>query len=442
MSLKTIHTKLEHIKNTTSTNEKVQLLKKYMADKLFSFIIIYMYDLDMQYNVNKLYPFKQSSNTSLKELFFFLKHLSNTRGASNTDKEKLTQLASIDEETYSVVTKIINKDAKAGINAISINKAKPNFIKVLPYMRCSTEKKIAKINYTNQAIIQKKADGAFTNLFINKDITIQFITRNGSIVHQLEHLKVLIHDSLVTSVNLVNKVYHGELLVFKNGKILNRQTGNGIINQCIKGTASPEDAACVIINLWDCIPIHKFWKGSYQSSYQTRFYDTACFVHAIDSPTKVNMIATTRVNSYEEAQEFYSLVRASGGEGAIIKNIEGFWKNTSSGSDDSIKLKNIMDVELIIVSWKYGKEGTKYEHVAGSFQAETSCGKLHVSINVRTEKQRDWDWDSLIGRIAQLECEGVINSKSKEKHSLYLPRFIEIRNDKSEADSLKNLLER
>ena len=61
-----------------------------------------------------------------------------------------------------------------------------------------------------------------------------------------------------------------------------------------------------------------------------------------------------------------------------------------------------------------------------------------MSIKPRTPQiaQDIWaDTDKYYGKILTVKFNEVIHSESKDKASLYLPTFVEVRDDKSEADS-------
>ena len=242
--------------------------------------------------------------------------------------------------------------------------------------------------------------------------------------------------------NFLGMVYTGELLVRKNGKILPRKTGNGILNSCLHGTADPEDAKCVIFKCWDCLPLKSFYEGYHRAIYNTRIFETSQFVRAVNDPDFVDTVMTKRVNDYEEAHEFYGEMRKVGKEGAILKNLDLVWKDHTS--TDQVKMKNVSEAELEIVGWESGKEGTKYELCMGAIKCRSAEGSLEVSVGSGfSDEQREADWDMAIGEICTVEFESVIQDKrNKGKYSLFLPRFKEVREDRDTPDTIKDILKR
>ncbi|MHA1738939.1 MAG: ATP-dependent DNA ligase, partial [Candidatus Heimdallarchaeota archaeon] len=235
-------------------------------------------------------------------------------------------------------------------------------------------------------------------------------------------------------------VIHGELEVMKNGKILDRQTGNGILNSCLSNTADQKDADCVILKIWDAVPMQAYNAHSFDLAYTARYKRCRKIVKLVNHKA-ITCIRTKIVNSHNEAKEFYRFIREMGGEGAILKNFNMKWKfNTST---ESIKLKNVIDFELKLVDWKKGKKGTRFENCMGALICESECEKLQVSIGTGfSDKEREKNWGNEIGNILTISCESIIKDKSKELYSLYLPRFVELRLDRNTAQTLKDMQNR
>ena len=81
----------------------------------------------------------------------------------------------------------------------------------------------------------------------------------------------------------------------------------------------------------------------------------------------------------------------------------------------------------------------------GSLICATSDRLVEVSISGFSDELRQWitdNIDSLIGKIVTVLYNERISSKDKNRagvDSLFLPRFVEFRNDKSVANSSKEI---
>ncbi len=444
MSLSIVHEKIMILKKTTSTNTKVELLKDYLKDSDFRRVIKLMYDDTLHYKIKSLPRTKPIKNDlfhsgnkpSNQELFGFLEKLAVQKGTSNKDKIELSRLASMDSETFEVTKMIVNKDAKGGFSQKLINKAEQDFLYIIPYCRCSTEKsKMHTINFEEGVFIQEKVDGMFLNIIIDDKQNIILRSRNGNEILQLDH----IIDWLKENTNLKNTVLMGELVIVDKGKVWARKAGNGIFNSCINGTANESMTKMVKIRLWDIVSYSNFQKGMENTPYETRFNNLK---DLFSNKNKYFSIVPTKIIfSKKEAVNIYKEFRLKGKEGAIIKTKTAIWKNHTS--PEQVKLKNVQDAELRIVGWSYGEKGTKYEKMLGSLQAETDDGKVKVSVSGFTDDQRKLDWNKEIGKIITVEYESLITDKKrKDIYSLYLPRYSDIRYDRDKTDTLEDLLKR
>jgi DNA ligase-1 len=441
MSLKSVHENLLKIKDTSSTNDKILLLTEMLQNKEFRTVIELTYDAFKHYSINKLTFVKSQTEAfaekpSNQELFAFLEKLALQKGTSNSDKNELSRIASMDKETFDVVKRIVNKDAKMGAGIKLINKACPDLIFLMPYCRCSTaKKKMGNIDYGTWAIGQEKADGIFVNIIIDKDGSSLIRSRNGNIVHQMEHL----HEFFKTFPKKYwNTVYMGELLIRINGKILPRKTGNGILNSCLQNAAPHDKAEHAIVKLWDAVPQEDFWAGSSEIGYRHRLGRISKLVKTMSQPGIFGLVRTKMLYSLKEAQAFYKELRGESKEGAIIKNMYAKWKDHTS--PDMCKMKNVADIELRVIGWKYGKEDTRFKDCMGSVQCESEDGLVKVSISGFTDADRLENWDERVGKIVSIEYEGLISDKSRPGlYSLYLPRFDEMRPDRSYADTYEDL---
>jgi DNA ligase-1 len=461
-SLKDVCKKIETLKKTSSTLEKTELLKEYLEDNLFRKVIILSYTSTLSFHIQKFPEFNKVKvgfgKKGFEHAFEILLHLSKSKGADDQIKKKLFYASSIDQETYEVVQLICNKDLKCGIGEALINKARPGTVKVYSYMRCATSKHLDKIDFSNYATAEVKADGAFANCFITKQlgkaISVQFRTREGKRIQQLDHIEKGIiegkpklkfgHKTGVKHSCLgdyTNRVMHGELRVLtEHGTLMSRKQGNGYINKCIHGTCEPNIAKRIMYTVWDCVPLKDFWNGFCDKTRSDRFYDAATFVHVVNNENIVRFTKFKHVNSLEEALVWYREKRAEGEEGIIIKNIKGIWEHNDSGSQDCVKIKHSFECELRVVGFNYGKKGTKYEKYIGSLQCRSQCGKLEVDISGLTDEERKQPFSFWKNKIVSVDAESVSSSKVKDKFSLYSPSLVEQRFDKSKAHTYEEII--
>jgi ATP-dependent DNA ligase len=239
-----------------------------------------------------------------------------------------------------------------------------------------------------------------------------------------------LEDEFKTMAGNLDIVFDGELVVEKDGKILNRQTGNGILNKASKGTIGSEEASLVCATVWDAIPYEYFMEGSYERKYNERFSFLFTCVSKIKNG-KVKLVPNNTVNDAEEANELFAQYYASGEEGIILKNVEGIWENKRS--KHQIKYKGELECDLVVTGTEEGKG--KYQGKIGAFIAESSDGLVRVSVGsgLTDDIRNTLTNDEVIGKVIAVKYNARIKNKSGE-NSLFLPIFLELREDKTEAD--------
>ena len=71
---------------------------------------------------------------------------------------------------------------------------------------------------------------------------------------------------------------------------------------------------------------------------------------------------------------------------------------------------------------------------------QSADGKVNVNCGSGfTEADRRLDWSKNIGKVVTIETEGLIQDKRTKAYSLYLPVFVELRADKTEANTLEEI---
>jgi len=80
--------------------------------------------------------------------------------------------------------------------------------------------------------------------------------------------------------------------------------------------------------------------------------------------------------------------------------------------------------------------------MCGSIRCLSADKKLEVYVKPRTIADATYIWENQeanLGKILAVKYNEKIKSPDKELYSLYLPVFIEIRNDKDIADKLEDI---
>lgn len=428
----------------SSRNFKINFLYQHRDNELLKRVIFLALDPFTQFYIRKIpsyTPAEAYQADSLDSVLDSLNMLTTRQVTGNAAIDYLTKLlSSLTAEDAKVIERVIQKDLKCGVSESTVNKVWPGFIHEYPCMLASgyEQKLVDKIQYP--AIAQLKSDGMRFNAIVRGD-TVEFRTRNGKEIVISETGFV---DSFVHLRNFYGEdmVFDGELLCMDetNSQYMNRQGGNGILNKAVKGTISAEEAARIRGTVWDAIPLKDFKQEVYKEQYKDRFakLSNAVSDYKNNSPVSffVSLTPSQKVYSLEEAQELFQQYLAEGQEGIILKSADGIWENKRSKKQ--IKFKGELECDLRISAIE---EGTgKYTGLLGAIICESSDSGIQVRVGsgLTEEQRKSYFTSELIGKIVAVKYNARIKN-AKGEESLFLPIFLEVREDKTEADSSKDI---
>ena len=364
-----------------------------------------------------------------------LYYLSSREVTGNAAIAHLTYiLAGLPADDAKVIERIIDKSLDCGVQVSTANDVWPGLIKEYPCMLCSPfeQKLVDKIKFP--AYAQMKMDGMRFNAIVREG-KVEFRSRNGKEILLLGHLE----KEFAALAGDVDCVFDGELLVMLEGdhQFADRQTGNGILNKANKGTISDKEASLVHATVWDVIPYLYFTDGHCPVPYSKRFSSLGDLVNAQPSKDKrIWLVSSEIVETYEKAQEIFNEYLSLGYEGIILKDGSGEWEDKRA--KHQIKFKGELECDLKIVAVE---EGTgKYAGLLGAIVCESADGvvKVNVGSGFNDAHRKNLKEKDLVGKIVAVKYNARIKNKQGEE-SLFLPIFVEVRDDKDEADSSKDI---
>ena len=432
---------LNELEANNSRNFKIELLTKHKDNELLKKICELALSPMIQFYQRKIPEYDQTYKTTfgIQWALSELKILSDRTLTGNKAIDHLTYvLSSILPDDAKVIERIIQKDLKCGVNTSTINKVWKNLIPEFPCMLCSPfeQKLVDKIKFP--AIVQKKEDGMRFNAIV-KNGTVEFRSRSGKEISLLGSLE----EEFIELADHKDTVFDGELLVYdtvetdSTGKICDRQTGNGILNKAVKGTISKEEADRVFATLWDQIPYEDFVAGKCGQPYSYRFGRLKYLVYKLSKfkLMKIDLVETFEVDSLEQTQRIFQNYLDENQEGIILKDPNSLWENKRSKGQ--IKFKAELDCDLKVLSVISGTG--KYADAIGSLYCESADGVVKVYVGSGfNDEQRNAPPSDYYGKIISVKYNARITNV-KDGESLFLPIFLEIRNDKEFADDSRSI---
>lgn len=426
-----IHQILAELNENNSTNHKLEVLKKYKDDKLLKRVLELTYDkVRYTYGVSleQIEKFKPETVEIPINLEFAMASLVHELSTRERTGHAALQLAAnlignLGEEDAGVLKKIINRDLRINVGKTQINKVFKGLITKPVYMRCDVFGKKTAKNISFPALVQLKADGTYREFSVDNG-QVNARSRSGE-----EYEYPVIAKTLA---GFPDGVYVGELTV--NG-IHDRAQGNGLINS----DNPPHDD--IILETWDYITHEEYqqagWKDR-KNPCKTRYYDRfKKLLDIVKSSDNVKIIPFEWVPSLEIALSRCSHWMDQGYEGAILKDYDGVFKDGTS--KHQLKLKLEIDAEMRITGFTEGRPGTKREETFGAMTFENDEGTIKGQTSGFSDAQLE-DFNSrreeLIGKVITVQFNDLSKAKGHDYYALSHPRFIEIREDKDETDTL------
>lgn len=436
---------LNELSGTTKTTKKKEILLREKDNELLKKVIYATYSKDTVFNIKQIpepniidalsapkISLDDAIDRVVKEFC-----VNGIRGevASNILRELL---AGLDQDDKIVLTRIIKRDLRVGITAKTANEIWKGLIYLLPIMNATanSQKAIDKLVYPCYADL--KADGA-RSICIVKDNVVTIVTKNNKVYKQLDKI-----ESDIKSLGVNNVVIDGELVYTPNG-VSDRAQSNGIANKSTAGTITHDEADAMVYHIWDMIPYDEYFNGVSSEPLSTRRDKLLTVLDKSDSDRVVHIDFRLCTNFEEVLDEFYHYLNL-GLEGIVAKNLHAVWKDTRSS--DYVKFKDAKTGEFRILDLI---EGTgKLEGYLGAFIIGTDdgliqnkCGIGDKQLNSMTEEFRKYVWehkDEFINGIGEFKY-NYVNPKKNDNgyYTLFLPRFMRMRFDKDQTNTLKDL---
>lgn len=433
-----------HELRQVSGNAQIDLLAQKKNDVLRQ-VLEYTYDTTKKYKIDEnkfnrvcVSPQEKRDLTlqDWNKYTQYLDKLVQTKSAKDADIQVIKSfIYSFNQHEF--LTMVLLKDLRLGLNVKKIQKVWSDFCVTYPYMGCRpfNMKNLQNIQYP--AFAQTKMDGTFCNVIVDfENKKVEYISRQskpqpiqGSLDAQF--LNIQYDNSLGGKL-----VFTGEILVWDNekNKPLPRKLSNGIIRREDK---TQDELNRIHFVCWDFIPYDKFLEKQWDVPYCIRFQHlSGTFFDGIQE--RLHLVNSWIVLNVEEAMKKFDEEYAKGEEGVVIKSMQQIWQDGKPAGQ--VKIKAEKDCDLKMVAFYEGKGN--YSGMCGSIKCVTQDELLEVMVKPRTPEDAKEIWynqDKYINKILTVKYNEKIESDTKDKPSLYLPVFVEIRDDKIVADQFKDI---
>lgn len=473
-SEKEVHDFFNKINIENGSNYKIKVIEEFKNSDLLKLIFLMAYDrVNYLYgmSLNSLQPeeldgthdIKHSLEDSLNRINEVIVTRELTGNAAIEAVNNL--LKGSTKENARIIRNIIDRNLKLNTGTTSINKVHKNLIKKPVYMRCGVYSEKTAKHIKMPALVQLKADGTYREFTVTES-GVSARSRSGESYE---------YPSIFEKMkNFPEGVYFGELTVsgtpemlevLKSSKdsgsdkmkgiiaemqnhidsgcygILPREIGNGLINS----SDVPHDS--LVLELWDVVTLEDYKKAQEKDRknmpnvpYSERFERLIEILEKAEDG--IYPIDSHEVNTIQEALKITSGYMQAGLEGSVLKCKSGLFKDGTS--NQQLKLKLVIQADVRVTGFTEGTGKNAEYFGAITFENDEGTVKGQVGVSSMTEKLRNEihaNRDAFIGSIIEVEFNDITRSRNSETWSFSHPRFICIRDDKDETDTIERIQE-
>lgn len=421
---------IKQLGETSSTNDKLAILKRNKDNELFCKILKYTYDPQYKYGVSedvlkKLLEINKPVevfyiNKDFYKVFALLDKLATNNINDSFREEIRCILLSLSPNIRELFKKVLLKDLRVGISVKTINKAIKGLIYQFDVQQAYPIEKYP-LKSNTWILIEEKLNG-INSAYVNGDI----ISRQGKLIDGLDHIKEELEQ-----LSFKDFVFNGELI---------RQNTNGLSNgdnfrlttSIVK--AKDEDKSSIEMVIFDLLPREEFIQGESKLKTKERLQQLHQVKREIEekglkhlriAPIFYEGTDITQVDKWLDYAEEHDM------EGCmVIKNTSYKCKRHSG----ILKVKKFHTADCRIIGYE---EGTKaFASMLGAFIIDYKGYSVNVPGGKGVTRQELIDYwnnrDSYIGKILEVSYKEETTNKKDGGLSLQFPKFLRVRDDKTE----------
>ena len=428
---------LDELAATASTLEKEAIIRREKGNILLKQVFQAAYNPMVTYGIKTIPDYNPNIFGNHETLAWGISQLDALSNRAKTGNNAIVWtgnvLGMLSPGDAVVLERIIKRDLRCGTSDSIASRVWVGLVSTFDVML--SHKDISGIKFP--AYAQMKMDGLRCHLVFD-GVRATAWTRAGK---EIDLCGVL--DATANAYMKAGETWDGELIGYRDGKLMSRKESNGIANKGIKGTMTPEIANLLHFATWDIVDFTETFTNEDRFNQLTSRFISP--LNKLNDVNKFEIVDCEIVTSKVDAEKLFEKMLTLGHEGLILKNLSGVWVPKRTKDLGKMKAEEVGD--LRITGWYYGEKGREFEHALGGFYCATDDGLLAVNVgggySDAFRLQDESVFDSMVGGVMEVTYNAKIQDKKTLIWSLFLPRVNSktdwLRIDKDVANTLEEL---
>lgn len=419
--MNTIYNIIWQLNNTTSSNEKIDILKANKDNGLFKSLLLWCYDPSINFYISKVETDdfiigEKTIDSDWPLIKYLFETLSSRTLTGNAARDEIKNILSqFDKNTQNIILSVFKHDLRCGIGIGLITKAyNKNFLDKFSVQLAN--KYSLKTNYKNNFWwITPKLDGI--RCFWSSNTPDILWSRSGKEIIGFEHI-----------VDEIKKLYNKYPdILFLDGELFTEDIDFNSIQSLVTSTVNfdNKDKTSMNYNIF-AIGSNSWSKTEDMQNFIKVLYDR------YEKSTHLRFITAEKIdNNYDLICQKTKDFVCDGYEGCVLRNPDTYYEYKRS--NNLVKFKFFKESDLNIVDMV---EGTgKYVNKLGSIICEGIIDGKNISTECGTgfsDKLRQEFWENkqyIIGKTAEIKYQ-EISSNALGNYSLRFPVFRKLKLDR------------
>lgn len=416
---------INQIRNESSTNTKLDILKQNKDNITLQKVLRYTYDNNLQYGFSKkkLTELLMNNTTILENTwdngFDMLDKLILSNINDSLRENVIAFLSTKTNEELDLWISILTKDLKCNISTKTINKAIP---KLIPEFNIQQAYPLSKYPLKSNTwfVLEDKLNGINCSC-----VNGIMLSRQGKELINLSHI-----TKELDQLSFEGYYFNGELV---RRNIDNLTNGENFRETTSIVNSDAEDKTNIDLIVFDLLPIEEFYEGKSKLKYKDRLKQLRQLNQEAEEKGLIHLHIPEvyyEGNDITVIDEYLDIATKQDKEGLMcIKDCQ--WQNKRHSG--ILKVKKFNEGDFKVIAFNEG-EG-KFKNTLGSIIVEFKGNAVGVGGFTLDTRNEFWNnRDRYIGKIITVKYKEETKDKDTGLPSLQFPTFVMVRNDKEEPN--------